>query len=209
MVKAIIFDFDMTLLDSSEFGTKVREDLAEHGISCEGLSEAEIWGSTHERLCQRIAELNGNKLDWQEISRINADSMERHYSQGELKEIKFLRELNERGILLGIVSGNKVRTIKKVLKNEKNNAKFAFVLCPEDEYSGKTKAELLKEAMSLFNIDNNECAYVGDHPNDIMAAKRAEVISVGITTGCHDAEKLKGFEPDIVIEKLNDLARLF
>lgn len=46
--------------------------------------------------------------------------------------------------------------------------------------------------------------YVGDHPGDMIGAKAAEVVAVGVTTGSHDAIALREAGADVVLPDLLD-----
>lgn len=52
-------------------------------------------------------------------------------------------------------------------------------------------------------------AYVGDHPGDILGARAAGVVSVGVTTGMHDADTLGEHGADVVLTDLRDFPSWF
>lgn len=207
MIKSVIFDFDMTLVDSLQVGNKALEDLeTNNGISSKGVSQKEVWGNTHEILAQKLAKLNNNKLSWQEISRLDVDYMQKNYVNCKLNEIKFLKELNENNIPLGIISNNSLSVIHRVLKNEQNNSiKFEIVFGSEDLLEGKTKSDLLIECINMLKLKPTEMIYVGDHVNDIICAKNANVISAAVASGLHTMDELKKENPDILLSKLSEL----
>lgn len=59
---------------------------------------------------------------------------------------------------------------------------------------GKTEALLAHRAQ----------VYVGDHPGDMSAARRAGVVAVGVLTGHHDAASLTAAGADAVLTDLRD-----
>ena len=120
---------------------------------------------------------------------------------------KELINLNKKGIKLGIISGNSTKTIKDFLNNKTNigKVKFDHILTTDGKNEGKTKADLIKESLKLWKIQKKDCIYIGDHPNDILAAKEAGVISAGVSTGVYRKDELKSYNPDILIEKLDEL----
>ena len=59
---AIIFDFDMTLVDSLEIGNKsFRELEEEYGLNLGGMTQKEMWSQTHIGLMRKLAEFNDGK----------------------------------------------------------------------------------------------------------------------------------------------------
>ncbi|MGH9251350.1 MAG: ATP-dependent sacrificial sulfur transferase LarE [Acidimicrobiales bacterium] len=47
-------------------------------------------------------------------------------------------------------------------------------------------------------------AHVGDHPGDMIGARAAGVVAVGVTTGSHDAAALRAAGADVVLADLRD-----
>jgi phosphatidylglycerol---prolipoprotein diacylglyceryl transferase len=208
MVKAIIFDFDLTLFDSLYIGRKAREFLKDkHNIQMLSISEKQAFGINHESFAKALEKDNPNTLPWQEIDKINLKYMKKLYDKGILQHINLLQDLNKKEIKLAIISGNTSKIILDFLnnKNNKNKVKFDYILTTDGLYEGKTKADLIKELLKNWNIKNKECMYVGDHPNDIIAAKEAKIISIAVPTGLNDKEELKSYNPDKIINNLEEL----
>lgn len=212
MIKAIIFDFDMTLIDSINIARKSRVMLKEkYGILMKSISEKQAFGMNHENFAKILVRDNPDKLNWKELDSINMNFMKKMFDKETLLHINLLKELNKKGIKLGIISGNKSSIISDFLnnKNNKGKVKFDFVFTTDGINKEKTKADLIKESLKQLNINNQECFYVGDHPNDIIAAKDARVISVAVPSGLHSKEELEDYKPDILIKSLDELKKLF
>lgn len=206
MIKAIIFDFDMTLVNSLEVGNQAIKDMNEiNGIRSDGLTEKEIWGLVHEDFAKKLSEINNNKFTWQEISKYDVEYMQKHYADCRINYINFLSALRKQGVKLGVVSNNSLKVIHMVLSNNKE-IEFDIIFGSEDRIdNGKTKSDIINDIRKEWNIKPDEIMYVGDHPNDIKAAKGAEVISVGVSTGLHTSEELKEYDPDILVNNLEEL----
>ena len=69
----------------------------------------------------------------------------------------------------------------------------------------KDKAIAIEGILKSIKISPSSAMYVGDMVFDIRAAKRAGVISVGVSTGYHTKEQLLQENPDILIESLSEL----
>lgn len=73
--------------------------------------------------------------------------------------------------------------------------------------SAKDKAceiQRLTVGMNLSHV-----AYIGDMTFDVIAAKTAGVISIGVATGYQTLERLAGAEPDVLVESLTELGEHF
>ena len=58
----------------------------------------------------------------------------------------------------------------------------------------------------LMQADPRDCAYVGDSPFDIGAAKAAGMHAIAVTWGrIHDRERLEREEPDAIVETAEEL----
>jgi len=208
LIKGVIFDFDMTLVDSAWIGKRACKMLEKnHGISSSGLEIKEAFGMNFFDFCKKLSELNHNKLSPEEIAKFDLYYMQEGYREVEIKEIKLLKYLSDKNIRIGIVSHGKSENIELVLNKHNQEISFDFVRCASNS-SKNGKDILIKEALKDWEIKKNECIYVGDHPNDIIAAKNAGVISIGISSGMHTDLELKEYNPDFLIKSLSELKKL-
>lgn len=67
------------------------------------------------------------------------------------------------------------------------------------------KSMTIRDIVARCQVQSFQTLYVGDMIFDIQAAKKAHVISVGITTGYHTRERLLAERPDIIIDSLSEL----
>jgi phosphoglycolate phosphatase-like HAD superfamily hydrolase len=75
---------------------------------------------------------------------------------------------------------------------------------------GRTRAELAGRAAAEARrrgliADGALVALIGDHPNDIAAARANGFLSVAVGTGVVALEELRAREPDILVEDLRGL----
>lgn len=71
--------------------------------------------------------------------------------------------------------------------------------------SARDKTHELRKVVASHNYHPNCVAYLGDTVFDIQAAKGADVKSVGVATGYHTHERLRGENPDLVVGSLTEL----
>jgi HAD superfamily hydrolase (TIGR01549 family) len=69
------------------------------------------------------------------------------------------------------------------------------------------KVEAIREICKEFGIEPEDMAYVGDTTHDIIAAKMAGVVSIGVP-GYHLKEKLESVGPDYIIGDLSGVKGL-
>jgi phosphoglycolate phosphatase len=118
-----------------------------------------------------------------------------------------LYRLSRRNVPAGLVTGNltKIGWRKMERAGLRNYLRFgAFA------ESAKDRAGLVRLAMRHARgegwIDRNSpVALIGDHPNDIRAAKANRVRSVAVATGVIPAEELREHSPDILVEDMRSL----
>lgn len=205
-IKALIFDFDLTLVDSKEGSRESRQGLhKKHGITFGNIPESELWGGTFKINSFKAKEISETSLSAEEIEELLINDSLKYYKDIHLEAHKLLREWQERGLKLCIVSGNTKGTIEDVLSNQYNrDIKFSAVY---ETNSGHTKANRILECIANLEIDKSETIYIGDHTNDILAAKEAGVASCAVTTGFETREALSLLKPDIIIDKLEELKK--
>jgi pyrophosphatase PpaX len=70
----------------------------------------------------------------------------------------------------------------------------------------KPDPEPLLLAAKRMKVAPETCAYVGDSPFDIRAAKAAQMQAIAVTWGgIHDRAKLEREEPDAIVEHAEEL----
>lgn len=120
-----------------------------------------------------------------------------------------LRRLQQRGVLLGLVTGNLTRIGWKKLDRAGLKAYFRFGAFGEMARDRAGLARLaIRRARSEGWIGRGvPIALVGDAPSDIIAAQKNGIVSIAVHTGITGREELLAFGPDILLEDLRGLTR--
>lgn len=118
-----------------------------------------------------------------------------------------LSQLRARGAVLGLVTGNLSRIGWRKIELAGLREFFSIGAFSED---GETRAELVRRAVERARstqlvADNCRVSHVGDHRNDIEAAKANGFQSVAVASGVMSCDDLRLFEPDILVEHLAQL----
>jgi len=83
---------------------------------------------------------------------------------------------------------------------------FETVVGGDETAKHKPDPEPLLLAAHRLGVAPQDCAYVGDSPFDIRAAKAAPMYSVAVTWGrIHDREKLEAEGPAAIVDTAEEL----
>jgi phosphoglycolate phosphatase-like HAD superfamily hydrolase len=118
-----------------------------------------------------------------------------------------LARLHRSGVPAGLVTGNLSRIAWKKMEHAGLRPYFRFGAFAEAAHS---RAGLVKLAVQHARregwIDSSSrVALIGDHPNDVLAARANGVRSVAVATGVVDAAGLAAHSPDILLDDLRGL----
>lgn len=118
-----------------------------------------------------------------------------------------LRRLRRAGIPSALVTGNLTRIGWHKMELAGLREYFAFGSFAE---SAKTRAGLAKNAIRLARETrlihrDSRVSLVGDHPNDVAAARANRVQAVAVGTGVVSAAELAGHSPDVLVPDMRAL----
>lgn len=125
--------------------------------------------------------------------------------------VDLLQSLRSRRLLTGIVSGNLTQIGWKKMERAGLKQFFRYG-CFADR--GKTRTELVKLAIAEARANawisrRTPIALIGDHPNDIEAARRNKVRSIAVATGVVGKDELAVHQPDLLVDDLRNLPMEF
>ena len=208
-LRAVIFDFDYTLADSSRGAHDcINFALQEMGLNpvdadaaCRtiGFSLAETFlmlGKHHQ--AARCAEFHQLFIKRAEEVMVNMTVL--------YKSVPATTEaLSKRGLKLGIVSTKYRRRINEVLEREGLLGRFAVVIGGDDVKEHKPDPEGLLRAIERLECSPASVVYVGDSEVDAKLAQRAEVGLVVVLSGVTPRQKFDNYETLAVLEDLGEL----
>lgn len=118
-----------------------------------------------------------------------------------------LRRLHRAGIPLGLVTGNLSRIGWTKLERAGIRAYFQFGAFAEQ---GSTRSALARQALRQARRAgwvgrHTVVSLIGDHPNDILAARNNGLRAIAVATGLSSRQELAACAPDLLLEDLRQL----
>ena len=188
---AVLFDFDLTLADSAAAAA----DCMNHALAAVGHRRVEP--EVVRRLSglprvQMFRSLIGAQSDPDLEARFTKHFAERADAvMAEQTRIydcvkPTLAALRSRGVRVGIVSMKYRYRIEDVLRRSELQGALDLVIGGEDVTNQKPDPEGLLLAIGRLGVSCSKALYVGDHPLDAEAARRAGMGFLGVRTGATD-----------------------
>lgn len=117
--------------------------------------------------------------------------------------VRFLESLKEADVPCAIVSGNLRAIGWKKLELAGLRPYFFAGAFAED---GITRAQLVSKVLSQVlgdgPLSDASVSLIGDHPNDVRAARANGIRAIAVATGLSSSEELSREQPDILFEDL-------
>jgi phosphoglycolate phosphatase-like HAD superfamily hydrolase len=214
----VLFDIDGTLVRGA--GEHHRLALAEgirrvtgittslDGVSTSGMLDRDLIVSMLEAAGQEASAIA------QQLNQIMAECCTIYQSYGEdLRRfvcpgvVETLVELRDRGAVLGLVSGNLASIGWRKVELAGLREYFSIGGFADD---GTTRARVARVARQRAQKEglvsmNPKVSLVGDHHNDILAARANGFQSVAVATGLTPMEELSRSQPDLLVPDLRQL----
>lgn len=119
-----------------------------------------------------------------------------------------LRALGEAGVAQVVVTSKRRRAAEALLDHLGVAGHFDFVVGPEDVSNPKPDPEGILAALARLDVAREDAAMVGDMWFDIEAARRAAVPGIAVATGYETAEALAGYGPEAVCGHMDEVRAL-
>lgn len=200
MFKAVLFDFDGTLLDTH--GLIIAGfnhiSLATRGIPFDVQEHLGMLGKPLGDQLRMIchSEEECYVEDFQKWYRENHDHHARPYEDVE----EMLHLLRAEGYKLGIVTNNSRQGLQLGLDLLGLESLFDVIITRDDVSECKPSPEGIHKALDFLNIRPEDGMYIGDSTGDILAARAAGVIPVLVGWTSLTLEQIRILAPAELIE---------
>lgn len=205
MIKAVIFDFDGTLIDTNGLILEsFKHTFSKHLAICP--KEEEIVKHFGEPLIKTMKfydnknaeELYKTYITYNE--RIH-DKMVKSFDGA----LEIIMKLKKMGIKSGIVSSKRKDLVKRGLRVIGLPELMDVIITPEDTSKHKPDGEPLEKACSILNIKPKEALMVGDSHFDILCGKNAGAKTCLVKYSILPIKELMKYAPDYVIDNLIEI----
>lgn len=208
-IKAIIFDLDFTLADSTEAVLVCAQAGFDYaGLPCPPQEEIV---RTIGMSFQEFAAIHAGELAESVVHGFHEEShrlgwLESTFLLPHAQEV--LTELRRRNLPLGMASQKTQPALHGMLQHLEI-IDFFDVIVPGDAVPNrKPKPDALLECARRLDIAPQAAIYVGDHPYDILASRAAGMRSAAVPTGCTPSAELATHEPDWLLGSLPELLKI-
>ena len=207
MIKAVLFDFDGTLIDTNELifesyriafrAVLDREIDMEEILTLYGkplFSSLMKYGEAGKRLYEVYREFNEN----------NHDTIAKPFD-GVFDGVKLLRDS---GFLIGIVTSKRLHMVNRGIEKILNlDGMFDVIVTPDDTEKTKPDPEPVLYACNKLNILPNEAVYVGDSVFDMQAGAAAGTKLCAVKYSVDKPEKLLQYKPEYYVDSIAEFAK--
>lgn len=118
-----------------------------------------------------------------------------------------LQRLRERKVTTGLVTGNLSRIAWKKMEHSGLRRYFRFGAFAElaDDRSGLVRIAIAEARRRRWIEEASPVSLIGDHPNDVKAARASGARSIAVATGVVSFEELLTHTPDRAVRDLREL----
>jgi pyrophosphatase PpaX len=202
LLKAALFDFDGTLVDTTEMIYLGMRHAASTVLGRDDIPRETLLANVGQPLPRQMELIDAEKAEllleaYRHHHEENHDALIQEFPQVAVT----LSRLRSAGIKVAVVTSKRRASVEMALKNfpDLRNVVDRFVTM-EDANEHKPHPEPLWRGLELLGgIPKEEAAYVGDSPFDVEAAKAAGVTSVAVSWGAFSEDRLRGAEPDHLV----------
>lgn len=211
MLKAVIFDFDYTLGDSTNgIALSINYALEKLGYATSNI--AGIKKTIGLSLKETYFELaSNNNLDEAEqfvkLFKEKADSVMVANTELYAGVKDVLQKLKAKGYKTAIVTTKFHYRIEQILNKFNANELIDIIVGAEDVKIEKPNPEGLLWAIELLEVMNEEVLYVGDSLVDAKTAENAKVEFIAVLTGTTTREDLRSYNCTYIGENISEVCK--
>jgi pyrophosphatase PpaX len=202
LLKAALFDFDGTLVDTTEMIYQGMRHAASTVLDRDDIPRETLLANVGQPLPRQMEVIDAEKAEllleaYRHHHEENHDALIQEFPQ----VAQALSRLRSAGIKVAVVTSKRRVSVEMALNNfpDLRNVVDRFVTM-EDTNEHKPHPEPLWRGLELVGgVPKKEAAYVGDSPFDVEAARAAGLTSVAVSWGAFSEDRLRETEPDHLV----------
>jgi pyrophosphatase PpaX len=202
LLSAVLFDFDGTLVDTTEMIHQSMRHATSSVLGRDDIPRETLLANVGRPLPRQMELIDAEKAEL--LLEAYRSHHEEHHDAliGKFLGVEeSLSRLQAAGMKVAVVTSKRRPSVEMALKNYPGlrNVVDRFVTL-EDTREHKPHPEPLWRGLELLGgIPQESAAYVGDSPFDVEAAKAAGLTSVAVSWGAFSEERLREAEPDHLV----------
>jgi pyrophosphatase PpaX len=204
-ITTLLFDLDGTLIDTNELIISSFIHTLNHYYPDQYKRE-DVLPFMGPPLADTFMKIDSERVD-EMIERYRKYNLENHDLL--VKEFdgvyETIQALHEQGYKMAIVSTKIRDTVIKGLRLTKLDKFFDVVVGLDDVNHAKPDPEPLQKALQQLGSTPDEALMIGDNSHDILGGKNAGTKTAGVAWSAKGKEYLAQFEPDYMLEHIQDL----
>jgi pyrophosphatase PpaX len=202
LLKAALFDFDGTLVDTTEMIYKGMRHAASTVLGRDDIPRETLLANVGQPLPRQMELIDAEKAEllleaYRDHHEENHDALIQEFPH----VAQALSRLRSAGVKVAVVTSKRRVSVEMALNNfpDLRNVVDRFVTM-EDTKEHKPRPEPLWRGLELVGgVPKEEAAYVGDSPFDVEAAKAAGLTSVAVSWGAFSEDRLHEAAPDHLV----------
>ena len=218
-INTFLFDLDGTLVDSvPDLAKALNLMLSDYNLPTYEESKIRHWVGNGARVLVERGLSGNTKINHafsQEEVDIALDKFLICYRTLETKSTVLydgvaatLKTLKAHGFTLALVTNKPSEFIEPILTSFSLLPLFSITIGGDTLLEKKPSPLPLMHACEKLGVLPSECVMVGDSKNDILAAKAANIKSIGLTYGYNYGESIATYQPDWVFDSFSDILSL-
>jgi HAD superfamily hydrolase (TIGR01549 family) len=209
-MKLILFDLDGTLIQSTDIILSVFEQMISKYFPKVELEQKTLTSFLGQTLHQTFGMYTSDANLIEDIIKDYREQTELELHKG-LKSYPHAKEtiayFRSKNISVGVVTSKMNKVANSHLKLVGLDHLIDHLVGHDDVINHKPHKEPIEKALAYFDVEPEDAIYVGDHENDIISAKNANVLTCAVTYSNRLSEMLAE-QPTYVIDDLENLKDL-
>jgi HAD superfamily hydrolase (TIGR01549 family) len=207
MIKTFLFDLDGTLIQTTEIIIHTFKVTFEKFFPQLKLSESEysnMLGQTLWKTFEFYADETTNIDEVVQYYRMLSNQKIEEGLHAYPGAVELLQYLKRKGCKVGVVTSKMRKIATYHLELTGLLPYIDHIIGYEDVTLHKPSPEPILKALTEMNAKAKTTVYVGDHENDIIAAKKAGVFACAVTYSAR-LEEMLIYQPEYVIDELENI----
>jgi phosphoglycolate phosphatase len=215
----LLFDLDGTLVDSApDLALAVNRTLLDLGKAEFDQQTIHHWVGNGAKVLIERALSGSAEIDPNLDTALSQDALAiflSHYQQCLCIESRLyddvqegLLSLKNSGFRLAIITNKPAEFIQPILNGLGIDNIFELLIGGDTLSERKPNPAPLNYALKQLQVTAEQCLMIGDSKNDILAAKAANIDSVGLTYGYNYGEDINQYQPQWCLDTFKELLTL-